>query len=128
MNTINILKQLLKSVPEIKAVSLVSIEGLPITSILQKGFSEKKIAVMTATLLALAERAALEMGKGAIEELYVKGSEGYIIILQAGPDAVLTVSTTANVQLGLIFMICKRTCEKISKLGNFEEYHNLARL
>jgi len=36
--------------------------------------------------------------------------------MQAGPNAVLTVSTTKDVRLGLIFLDCKRTCEKIAKL------------
>lgn len=42
--------------------------------------------------------------------------EGYILILKAGLNAVLVVSTTKDVRLGLIFLDCKRTCEKIAKL------------
>ncbi|MEJ2251933.1 MAG: hypothetical protein P8Y97_20020 [Candidatus Lokiarchaeota archaeon] len=46
----------------------------------------------------------------------VKGSDGYLLVLAAGPNAVLTVSTTKDVRLGLIFLDCKRTCEKIAEL------------
>ncbi|MFX0059507.1 MAG: roadblock/LC7 domain-containing protein, partial [Candidatus Heimdallarchaeota archaeon] len=62
------------------------------------------------------ERAIIEMNKGDFDQLYVKGSDGYLLILQAGPNAVLTVSTSKDVRLGLILLDCRRTCEKIAQL------------
>ena len=56
------------------------------------------------------------MQKGDLEQIMVKGSDGVLLVLAAGPNAVLTVSTTKDVRLGLIFLDCKRTCEKIAKL------------
>ncbi|MFX0073377.1 MAG: roadblock/LC7 domain-containing protein [Candidatus Hermodarchaeota archaeon] len=111
-----ILKKLLTAIPEVKAAAIVSVEGLPIASALPQGVDETRIAAMTAALLSLAERAALEMNKGDFEQVYVKGSSGYLLVLSAGQNAVLTVSTTSDVRLGLIFLDCKRTCEKIAKL------------
>ncbi|MFX1258986.1 MAG: roadblock/LC7 domain-containing protein [Promethearchaeota archaeon] len=94
----------------------MSVEGLPIASALPQGVDETRIAAMTAAILSLGERAALEMNKGDLEQIYVKGSDGYMLVLSAGPNAVLTVSTTKDVRLGLIFLDCKRTCDKIAKL------------
>ena len=112
----DILKKLLAAIPEVKAAAIVSVEGLPIASALPHGVDETRIAAMTAALLSLAERAVIEMDKGDFIQLFVKGTEGYLIVLSAGQNAVLTVSTTKEVRLGLIFLDCKRTCEKISKL------------
>jgi len=111
-----ILKKLLAAIPEINAAAIVSVEGLPIASALPQGIDETRIAAMTAALLSLAERAIQEMRKGDFEQVYVKGSDGYILVLAAGENAVLTVSTTKDVRLGLIFLDCKRTCEAITKL------------
>ena len=111
-----ILKKLLAAIPEINAAAIVSVEGLPIASALPQGIDETRIAAMTAALLSLAERAIQEMRKGDFEQVYVKGSDGYILVLAAGENAVLTVSTTKDVRLGLIFLDCKRTTEKITKL------------
>ena len=111
-----ILKKLLSAIPEVKAAAIVSAEGLPIASALPQGVDETRIAAMTAALLSLAERSVIELDKGEFDQLYVKGSQGYLLVLQAGPNAVLTVSTTKDVRLGLIFLDCKRTCEKIAKL------------
>jgi len=112
----DILKKLLSAIPEVKAAAIVSAEGLPIASALPQGVDETRIAAMTAALLSLSERAVIEMEKGEFEQLYVRGNEGYLLVLQAGPNAVLTVSTTKDVRLGLIFLDCKRTTEKIAKL------------
>lgn len=112
----DILKKLLNAIPEVKAAAIVSAEGLPIASALPQGIDETRIAAMTAALLSLAERSVIEMEKGEFEQLYVRGNEGYLLVLQAGPNAVLTVSTTKDVRLGLIFLDCKRTTEKIAKL------------
>ena len=117
-----ILKKLLKAIPEVKAAAIVSAEGLPIASALPQGVDETKIAAMTAALLSLAERSVMEMEKGELDQIYIKGTEGYLLALQCGPKAILTISTTKDVRLGLIFLDCKRTCEKIAKLGDFDEY------
>jgi len=111
-----ILKKLLSAIPEVKAAAIVSVEGLPIASALPQGIDETRIAAMTAALLSLAERAIQEMRKGDFEQVYVKGSDGYLLVLSVGQNAVLTVSTTKDVRLGLIFLDCKRTCDKIAKL------------
>ena len=111
-----ILKKLLVAIPEVKAAAIVSVEGLPIASALPQGIDETRIAAMTAALLSLAERAIQEMSQGDFEQVYVKGTNGYLLVLAAGQNAVLTVSTTKDVRLGLIFLDCKRTCEKIARL------------
>ena len=112
----DLLKKLLGAIPEVKAAAIVSAEGLPIASALPQGVDETRIAAMTAALLSLSERAIIEMAKGDFDQLYVKGSSGYLLILQAGPNAVLTVSTNSEVRLGLILLDCRRTCEKIAQL------------
>lgn len=102
------LKKLLSSIPGINGVAIVTTEGLPIISVLPRDIDEIRIAAMTAVLLSLAEIASTEMEKGVFEQLYIKGKEGYLIILQVGPNVILILSTTINVKLGLVFLEIKR--------------------
>lgn len=106
----------LKRIPGVIAAMIVSTEGLPIAWVLPQGIDETRMAAMTAALSSIAERAIIEMKKGEFQQLYIKGKEGYLLVLQAGPNAILTVSTTKDVRLGLIFLDCKRTTEKIARL------------
>jgi len=120
---LNVLIELLKQNPGVKTVRIVSTEGLPIGSALPKEVDETRISAMIAALLSLSEKSVTEMKRGEFDQLYVKGSDGYLLILRAGPNAVLTVSTTKDVRLGLSFLDYKRTCEKIGKIfsGDFDD-------
>ncbi len=88
----DILKRLLASIPEVKAASIVSVEGLPIASALPRNVDETRVAAMTAAMLSLGERAAQELEKGELEQVFVRGTDGYIIVIGAGSNAVLTIS------------------------------------
>lgn len=112
----DILKNLTASIPEILSAAVVSVEGLPIASMMPEGIDDTRIAAMTAAMLSLGERAAIELNKGALEQILIRGENGYLIVMAGGPNAVLTVSTTRDVKLGLIFLDCKRSCEKIAQL------------
>jgi predicted regulator of Ras-like GTPase activity (Roadblock/LC7/MglB family) len=110
-----ILKDLESSIPEIEAAAIVSAEGLPIASALPRDVDEARVAAMTAAMLSLGERAAAELMKGELEQVMIRGTEGYLISMAAGENAVLTVSASKNVKLGLIFLDMKRTVAKIVK-------------
>ncbi|MHC1592232.1 MAG: roadblock/LC7 domain-containing protein [Candidatus Helarchaeales archaeon] len=108
-----ILKELESNIPEIEAAAIVSAEGLPIASALPRDVDEARVAAMTAAILSLGERAAAELSKGELEQVMIRGSEGYLISMAVGENAVLTVSATKKVRLGLIFLDMKRTVEKL---------------
>lgn len=111
-----VLKDLEASVSEVEAAIIVSIEGLPIASALPADVDETKIAAMTAAMLSLGERASTELGKGEIEQIFVKGKDGYIISMSAGANAVLTVSARKDVKLGLVFLDMKRAADRVAEL------------
>ena len=111
-----VLNELQGSIPEIEAAAIVSVEGLPIVSALPTDVDEAKVAAMTAAMLTLGEKAAIELGKGNLEQVNVKGVDGWLLVVQAGMNACLTVSTTANAKLGLIFLDMKRAGEKVAQM------------
>jgi len=111
-----VLNELQGSIPEIEACAIVSVEGLPIVSALPPDVDEAKVAAMTAAMLTLGEKAAMELGKGILEQVNVKGVDGWLLVVAAGLNACLTVSTTANAKLGLIFLDMKRAADKIATM------------
>ncbi|MHA1835644.1 MAG: roadblock/LC7 domain-containing protein [Candidatus Odinarchaeia archaeon] len=112
----DVLKDLELSIPQIQAAAIVSVEGLPIASALPSSVDETMIAAMTAAMLSLGERAAAELNKGELEQVFIKGKDGYVIAMGAGENAVLTLSATKDVKLGLIFLEMERAAKKIAKL------------
>ena len=110
-----ILKRLLADNPSIRIATISSIEGLPILSLISGEHNETIISAMVATLLSLSERAVMEMKIGEFKQLYIKGIDGYLLVFEA-ESAVLAVSTTIKVKLGLIFLECERASVEISKI------------
>jgi len=111
-----VLNELQGSIPEIEACAIVSVEGLPIVSALPTDVDEAKVAAMTAAMLTLGEKAAIELGKGNLEQVNIKGVNGWLLVIQAGMNACLTVSTTASAKLGMVFLEMKRAAEKVSEM------------
>ncbi|MHA1576753.1 MAG: roadblock/LC7 domain-containing protein [Candidatus Thorarchaeota archaeon] len=111
-----VLNDLQGSIPEIEACAIVSVEGLPIVSALPTDVDEAKVAAMTAAMLTLGEKAAMELGKGEFKQVIIEGKEGWLLAIQAGMNACLTVSTTSQAKLGLIFLDMKRAAAKIGEM------------
>lgn len=111
-----ILKKLLSDNPNITIATISSVEGLPILSLIPRGSNETMISAMVAALLSISEKAVMEMQIGEFTQLYIKGFDGYVLVFEAGPTAVLAVSTTSKVKLGLIFLECERAAKEIADI------------
>ncbi len=110
------LRDLQGSTPDIEASAIVSVDGLIMASSLPAGVEEDRVSAMSAAMLSLGERIASELGRGILDEVYIHGNDGYVILMSVGQDAVLTVLARARAKLGLIFLDMKRAAEDLAKL------------
>jgi predicted regulator of Ras-like GTPase activity (Roadblock/LC7/MglB family) len=110
------LRDMQASSPDIEASAVVSVDGLTIASALPQGVEEDRVAAMSAAMLSLGERIATELGRGSLEQVYIKGSNGYVMLMSVGEDAVLTALARENAKLGLILLDMRRAVEALSKL------------
>jgi predicted regulator of Ras-like GTPase activity (Roadblock/LC7/MglB family) len=110
------LREMQASSPDIEASAVVSADGLTIASALPAGVEEDRVAAMSAAMLSLGERIATELGRGALEQVYIKGSDGYVLLMSVAEDAVLTALARQNAKLGLVLLDMHRTMEAIAKL------------
>jgi uncharacterized protein len=111
-----ILKALVTNTPDVEGSATVSIDGLVLASALPSGTDEDRVSAMAAALLSLGERTAQELQRGTLEQIYVKGNAGYIILMQAGPEAVLEVIAGAQAKLGMVLLDMKRAAQEIARL------------
>ncbi len=102
--------------PDIEASAVVSVDGLIMASALQQGVEEDRVSAMSAAMLSLGERIAGELGRGTLEQVYIKGGAGAIVLTSIGAEAVLTALARHEAKLGLIFLEMRRAAEDISKL------------
>ena len=72
------------------------------------------MSAMSAAMLSLGERIAGELGRGLLDQVYVKGDDGYVILMSVGEEAVLTVLARKEAKLGLIFLDMRRAVEDLA--------------
>jgi len=110
------LRDLQASTPDVEASVIVSVDGLTIASSLPGGVEEDRVSAMSAAMLSLGERIAGELGRGALEQVYIKGANGYIVLTAVGEEAVLTVMARSTAKLGLVFLEMRRAAEDLERL------------
>ena len=110
------LRELQASSPDTEASAVVSVDGLSIASALPKDIEEDRVSAMSAAMLSLGERIANELGRGSLEQVYIKGEKGYVILMSVGQEAVLTALAREQAKLGLILLDMRRAAEDLSKL------------
>jgi len=110
------LRELQRNTPDVKASALVSVDGLTIASALPSGVEEDRVSAMSAAMLSLGERIAGELGRGGLDQVYVKGAGGYVLLAAVGTEAVLTVMARSTAKLGLVFLEMRRAAEDLERL------------
>jgi hypothetical protein len=110
------LRELQASSPDIEASAIVSVDGLSIASALPQGVEEDRVSAMSAAMLSLGERIASELGRGSLEQVYIKGEKGYVVLMSVGQEAVLTALAREQAKLGLIFLDMRRATQDLAKL------------
>ena len=110
------LRDLQATTPEIQASAVVSVDGLPMASSLPADVEEDRVSAMSAAMLSLGERISGELGRGALEQVYIRGDAGYVILMSVGEGAVLTTLVRDGAKLGLIFLDMRRTADDLEKL------------
>jgi len=110
------LKKLQISSPDIQASAIVSADGLIIASALPRDVEEDRVSAMSAAMLSLGERISQELRRGELDQVYIRGDNGYVMLMAVGDDAVLTIMASVKAKLGLIFLDVKRTAEILEGL------------
>jgi len=110
------LRDLQASSGDVEAAAIVSVDGLSIASSLPAGYEEDRVSAMSAAMISLGERIASELGRGGLQQVYVKGADGYVVLFAIGEEAVLTVLTRKDARLGLIFLDVARTVQDLAQL------------
>jgi uncharacterized protein len=112
----DVLRSLRAVSPDIVGSAMVSTDGFIIASLLPSEVDEELVSGMAAALLGVGERIAGELMGGNMEQTYVRGKLGYVILNAVGQEALLIVLTTPDAKLGLVFLDIKRRVQELTKI------------
>jgi len=110
------LREMQAASPDIEASAVVSVDGLIMASALPADVEEDRVSAMSAAMLSLGERIASELGRGGLEQVYIRGNMGYVLVTAVGQEAVLTALARENAKLGLVFLEMRRAAEHLERV------------
>lgn len=111
-----LLRNLVNNTPDVEGAALVSVDGLVVSSALASGTDEDRVSAMAAALLSLGTRTTEELARGRLEQIYIKGDKGYVVLMAAGPEHVLEVIAGANAKLGMVLLDSKRAAAEMATI------------
>jgi hypothetical protein len=111
-----VLDGLIQGDSDIQAAALVSLDGFTMAAALPEGMQPDRVGAMSAAILGLGERAAAELGRGHLSQVFIEGEDGYVLLVAAGSRAVLTVMAGAQAKLGLVLYDMKTAAAQVADI------------
>ena len=110
------LHDFIRSSPDLQAAAVVSFDGLAMASALPTDMDEDRLGAMSAALLSLGEQAAKGLGRGDMRQLFVEGENGFVFLMSARDQAVLTAVADHSAKIGLMLFEMRRAADSIGEL------------
>jgi predicted regulator of Ras-like GTPase activity (Roadblock/LC7/MglB family) len=102
--------------PHVVGAAVVTADGFVVASELPDENYEKKVTVMSMAMLTMGQEATDELGSSGVERVLVESKDSYIVMVHAGPSAVVAAVSSKEMVLGLLFLAMKETSARVSKL------------
>jgi predicted regulator of Ras-like GTPase activity (Roadblock/LC7/MglB family) len=119
VDTIDMVDKLLadlKNIGGVEASIAASRDGLLIRANMPKEKFLASLAAMSATMLGAAETATTQVEKGLPTRVIVESEYGRLIIVGAGPKALLIILANSNSSLGLILIELDKSAKMLKEL------------
>ena len=101
--------------------AIVSIDGLPIVSVLERNIDSNRVGLLSAALLSLCGQTARLLSCGNFNHMTLQGQQGEVLLMQISDDLALVSTTKAGSRMGLVLVQLRRTVEEIRRhLGYME--------
>jgi predicted regulator of Ras-like GTPase activity (Roadblock/LC7/MglB family) len=92
-------------------------DGFIVASDLPDDQYEKKVTVMAMAMLTMGQETTDELGShDNVERVLVESKDNYIVMVNAGPGAVLAAVSSKETVLGLLFVTMRQTAATVSGL------------
>jgi len=94
----------------------VSRDGVVLAAELPAGMDSSRAGAVAAGLLNLSARSVNQLARGELQQTLVQGSQGNLIITQAGPQAVLLALSAPELNLGMAFLEARESARALAQL------------
>ena len=86
--------------------AIVSIDGLPIVSVLERNIDSNRVGSLSAALLSLCSQTARLLSCGNFNQMTLQGQQGEVLLMQISDDLALVSTTKAGSRMAWCWFNC----------------------
>ncbi len=102
--------------PDVEAAAIVGVDGLTIAASFPLGVEEERVSAMSASMMNIGKRISSELARGMLDEVYIQGDDGYILLMSMGNEALLSVLARQQAKLGILFLEMRKAINDLRDL------------
>ncbi|HOS78803.1 MAG TPA: DUF4388 domain-containing protein [Anaerolineae bacterium] len=111
-----ILSQLVESSGDVRGAAVVGRDGLIIAAHLPAKMEQARVGAVAAALLSLSGRSIGQLERGEFQQTLIQGTEGNVLITDAGKNAVFVALTGKDVNLGMVFLEVREAAGAVAEI------------
>ena len=113
---VEMLKELRTDSDGVQAVVLVSSDAMPLASDMPNGMEEELLSATASALIASGERVARELSRGNIDQVYLRGDSGDLVVVKVNDDALLACTVDNTAKMGMTLLEVNRCAQKLGEI------------
>jgi predicted regulator of Ras-like GTPase activity (Roadblock/LC7/MglB family) len=111
-----ILKELRSDSNGVQAVVLISSDAMPLASDMPDGMEEELMSATASSLVTSGERVARELSRGNIDQVYLRGEQGDLVVVKVNDDALLACTVDHQAKMGMTLLEVNRCAQKLAEI------------
>jgi uncharacterized protein len=113
---LEMLKTLRADCSSVEAAVLISSDAMPLASDLSDSLEEEVLSATASTLVSAGEKVASDLSRGFIDQLYLRGDEGDLVVVKVNDDAILACMVDHQAKMGMTLLEVSRCAHRLSDI------------
>jgi len=113
---VEVLRELRADHPGVQTAVLISSDAMPLASDMAEVMDEEVISATVSALISASERVARELDTGDVEQVYLRGGSGDLVIAKVNENAVLACTVNHQAKMGMTLMEVNRCAGRLAAI------------
>jgi predicted regulator of Ras-like GTPase activity (Roadblock/LC7/MglB family) len=113
---LGILKELRVESSGVEAAVLISSDAMPLASDPSDSEQEEVISATAFALITAGERVARDLARGDVNQLYLRGDAGDLVVAKVNEHAVLACMVDHQAKMGITLLEVGRCAQKLAEI------------
>lgn len=113
---LDILRALREEGSGVEAAVLISSDAMPLASDLSDALEEEVLSATSSALVAAGEKVARDLSRGDIDQIYLRGEEGDLVVVKVNDHAILACVVDHQAKMGMTLLEVSRCAQRLAEV------------